>query len=109
MRFLLVISALLAAASAHNHTGHGHSLYGACPPGWISMSESLGCLLFHTEACAEGCGWLEAMESCQREDAWLLEVHTLDQQDFVVKMAKALEVLNGPLDWWVGLTDLGHE
>ena len=28
------------------------------------------------------------MESCQREDAWLLEVHTLDQQDFVVKMAK---------------------
>ena len=24
------------------------------------------------------------MDSCQLEDAWLLEVHTLDQQDFVL-------------------------
>ena len=37
--------------------------YNHCPPGWISMSPSLGCILYHTEACGGvqqgGCDWIQ--------------------------------------------------
>ncbi|XP_023321235.1 perlucin-like protein [Eurytemora carolleeae] len=91
----------------------GHSLYTQCPPGWISMSPSLGCLLYHTEACGGvqggGCDWIQATESCQSIGAWLVEIHSGDEQNFIVTMAKALELIHGPLDWWIGLNDLGNE
>merc|ERR1719232_1804581 len=82
--------------------GHSHSLpYSKCPPGWISLSESIGCILYHTEACGgfhgPGCSWVQAMEECQKEKSWLLEISSVEQQDFVVKMAKALEVVKGPM------------
>ena len=62
--------------------------YSDCPPGWISLSDSLGCVLFHTDACVEGCGWLEAMEECQRLSSWLLEIGSQEDQIFITNMAK---------------------
>ena len=36
---------------------------------------------------------LKAMEECQSASAWLVEIQTEEQQDFVVKMAKVVAIL----------------
>ena len=66
------------------------SHYTECPPGWISLSDSVGCVVFHTDACKDGCGWLGAMEECQRLNSWLLEINTVEDQTFITNMAKVM-------------------
>ena len=65
-----------------------------CPPGWVSVSEYSGCVLFHTNVCQGGCGWIEAMTECQKLNSWLLEIHSKEEQQFIAKMAQVSWSLN---------------
>lgn len=110
MKLLTFLTTLLGAISIGAETTSAQSkALRSCPPGWINHYSDMGCLLFHHDSCKDGCAWYQAMEVCQNEGAWLVEVFNQSQQQFLVSMAKVVEVVQGPLDWWIGLTDLGHE
>ena len=48
------------------------------------------------------------MEECQKEDSWLLEITSVEQQDFVVKLAKVKCVKNLflPFGMWIWIVDV---
>ena len=77
-----------------------------CPEFWLDASlEGLGCLSFNTSLALTNS---EAKDMCKRIHyaGHLVEIHSEHQQEYMVKIAQALEELTGSVyNWWIGLTD----
>jgi len=77
----------------------------SCLPGWLQATE--GCFLFMAEDA--NLTWAEAMSACEDAGGYLAEPKTQKQMNFLAGVA-ALEMdFYGVANWWLGLTDLGHE
>ena len=77
-----------------------------CPEFWLDASlKGLGCLSFNTSLALTN---IEAEDMCKRIHyaGHLVEIHSENQQEYMVKIAQALEDLTGSVfNWWIGLTD----
>ena len=78
----------------------------ACEPGWMDASSvNLGCLKFGTEAVS----YQEANSFCQENGAFLIEIFSAVQMEFMVMELQLLETLTGARFYWGGGTDLNRE
>jgi len=75
-----------------------------CPQGWVNSVE--GCFLF---ANYLNLTWREAQEECERLGGFLAEPKNHSQILLLTSLAYVEESLLGPQNWWIGLTDQGHE
>ncbi|XP_052761459.1 perlucin-like protein [Mya arenaria] len=76
-------------------------IYGAlsvqCPDGWVPNGAS--CYKFHNE---EAITFIEAQESCNRDESYLVHVDDDVENTFLVNTVQTLMPINS---WWIGLTD----
>jgi len=78
---------------------------GDCPDGWIESLE--GCFLFHHSANIMT--WREAQEECEKLGGFLAEIGSQEEQTFLMSIATLEEELIGTAEWYIGLSDQGHE
>jgi len=78
---------------------------GDCPDGWIESLE--GCFLFHHTANIMT--WREAQEECEKLGGFLAEIGSQEEQTFLMSIATLEEELIGTAEWYIGLSDQGHE
>ena len=78
----------------------------ACDPGWMDAhSANLGCLQFGSEAVS----YQEAHKICHEARAYLVEIFSAGQMDFMVMELALLQTLTGPRFYWGGGTDMNRE
>ena len=75
-----------------------------CPPGWLN--DVTGCIL-PTNITTRS--WLEAGLVCEDMGGFLLEPDSEDLFVLVSSLLKMTEDYYGQQNWWIGLTDSGHE
>merc|ERR1712055_984471 len=80
--------------------------YGSCPEGWMDAGE-MGCFYVSTELTVSS--WYEANLLCEDLGGYLVEPMSEQIQAFLSTMLVMLPEVAGDLDWWIGLTDTGHE
>ena len=78
-----------------------------CPVGWLDAG-SLGCFHFHPDNMTVST-WTEANLLCEDLGGFLVEPKTEDIQQFLATLLLMLPEAADTLDWWIGLTDTGHE
>ena len=77
-----------------------------CEPGWMDgNSINLGCLKFGSEAVS----YQEAHKICHEAGAFLVEIFSKGQMDFMVMELALLETFVGKRFYWGGGTDLNRE
>ena len=77
-----------------------------CEPGWMDgHSVNLGCLKFGSEAVS----YQEAHKICHEAGAFLIEIFSKGQMDFMVMELALLETLTGARFYWGGGTDMNRE
>jgi len=79
---------------------------GSCPEGWMDAGE-LGCFYVSTELTVSS--WYEANLLCEDLGGYLVEPMSEQIHAFLSTMLVMLPEVAGDLDWWIGLTDTGHE
>ena len=79
---------------------------GSCPEGWMDAGE-MGCFYVSTELTVSS--WYEANLLCEDLGGYLVEPMSEQIQLFLSTMLVMLPEVAGDLDWWIGLTDTGHE
>jgi len=79
-----------------------------CTTGWIYAGK-LGCFYFNTNPDKYGLSWIEAQGQCEIEGGYLAEVKTEEEHEFLKSTTAFVEEFIGKLQWWIGLTDVGHE
>ena len=78
----------------------------ACDQGWMDAhSANLGCLQFGSEAVS----YQEAHKICHEAGAYLVEIFSPGQMDFMVMELALLQTLTGPRFYWGGGTDMNRE
>jgi len=77
-----------------------------CPSGWVNAHED-GCFKFLGDETNST--WFEAMVACEKEGGYLAEPKTLRQMEFLTGLAELEAEFYGPREWWLGLSDSGHE
>jgi len=88
-----------------NITSTTTSPVASCPEGWIH-AHTEGCFTFLQET---NLTWLQAMAACEQVGGYLAEPKTVDQMDFLAGFAGFEEDFTGIQNWWIGLSDVGHE
>jgi len=76
-----------------------------CPEGWIH-AHTEGCFTFLQDT---NLTWLQAMAACEQIGGYLAEPKTGDQMEFLAGFAGFEEDFTGIQNWWIGLSDVGHE
>ena len=77
-----------------------------CPAGWLNAHDD-GCFRFLADDV--NLTWAGAMSACEGVGGYLAEPKTKSQMEFLTSVA-ALELdFTDIRNWWLGLTDLGHE
>ena len=99
----LICSIILLVVKAR-----AHSLSSHCPDGWTDGQDyGLGCLLFDYNTTRT---WNEAQEYCQGREAWLVEIFSDEQQEYLEEKAYEIEGITGRQEGlWIGATDVGSE
>merc|ERR1711936_55821 len=77
------------------------------PDGWIDVAD-MGC--FYIPANFSVDNWWEANLVCEELGGHMLEPKNIDIQDFFSSLLGMLpDCVAGGANWWIGLTDTGHE
>jgi len=79
-----------------------------CPEGWLYGGQ-LGCFHFNTDMNKMGLSWIDAQIECEIQDGYLAEAKTQEVHIFLKSATTVLEEFTGKMQWWIGLTDMGHE
>merc|ERR1712002_646224 len=84
-----------------------NSTNSTCPSGWFNMSSvGMGCLLFyHSETYT----WSEASKYCHSQGAFLVEILSSSQLEFVTAFLDGLDNMIGARNWWTAGSDFGVE
>merc|ERR1712080_357136 len=77
----------------------------SCPSGWVN-AHTEGCFAFLTETKVT---WEDAMVVCEKMGGYLAQPQTLAQMEFLTGLAGVYTTLTGVHNWWLGLSDIGHE
>jgi len=77
----------------------------SCPSGWVN-AHTEGCFAFLTETKVT---WEDAMVVCEKMGGYLAQPQTLAQMEFLTGLAEVYTTLTGVHNWWLGLSDIGHE
>merc|ERR1712223_1732457 len=78
-----------------------------CPSGWLDAGH-LGCFLLQENITVDS--WYEANIVCEDLGGFLMEPKSAETQSLVSSLLIMLTgELSRELDWWIGLTDTGHE
>ena len=78
----------------------------SCPPDWLNAHNE-GCFQFLVDEV--NLTWTGAMSACEVAGGYLAEPKTQKQMEFLAVVADLVMDLTGVTNWWLGLTDLGHE
>lgn len=78
----------------------------SCPHGWLDAGH-IGCFFLQENLTVNS--WYEANLICEDLGGFLVEPKTEEIQDLLSSLLLMLPGLSGELDWWIGLTDTGHE
>merc|ERR1712126_62185 len=76
-----------------------------CPSGWVH-AHTEGCFAFLTETNVT---WMNAMRACEKMGGYLAQPQTQDQMEFLHGLAQVYAQFTGVYNWWLGLSDMGHE
>merc|ERR1711962_1673676 len=77
-----------------------------CPSGWVNAHED-GCFKFLGDKL--NLTWFEAMVACEKEGGYLAEPKTKRQMEFLKGLVELEDEFYGGREWWLGLSDTGHE
>ena len=77
-----------------------------CPEGWLN-ADHLGCFLLVPNITVSN--WYEAELVCEDLGGFVVEPRTVERQELVASLLAMLPEVAGERDWWIGLTDTGHE
>jgi len=77
-----------------------------CPSGWLNAGH-LGCFLLQGNFTVNS--WYEANLVCEDFGGFLMEPKSSQIQNLVSSLLLMLPGISGELDWWIGLSDTGHE
>jgi len=77
-----------------------------CPSGWVNAHED-GCFKFLGDKL--NLTWFEAMVACEKEGGYLAEPKTKRQMEFLMGLVELEAEFYGHREWWLGLSDIGHE
>merc|ERR1712156_138618 len=77
-----------------------------CPSGWLNAGH-LGCFLLQENFTANS--WYEANLICEDLGGFLMEPKSAEIQNLVSSLLLMLPGISGEFDWWIGLSDTGHE
>jgi len=77
----------------------------SCPSGWVH-AHSEGCFAFLSESNVT---WMNAMRACEKVGGYLAQPQTQEQMEFLHGLAEMYAQFTGVYNWWLGLTDVGHE
>lgn len=77
-----------------------------CPEGWLN-ADHLGCFLLVSNMTVSS--WYEAELVCEDLGGYVVEPRTAEVQELIASLLAMLPEVAGGIDWWIGLTDTGHE
>merc|ERR1711962_1166842 len=77
----------------------------SCPSGWVH-AHAEGCFAFLSETNVT---WINAMSACEKMGGYLAQPKTQEQMEFLHGLAEVYAQFTGVHNWWLGLTDMGHE
>jgi len=77
----------------------------SCPSGWVD-AHTEGCFAFLTETNVT---WMNAMRACEKMGGYLAQPQTQKQMEFLHGLAQVYAQFTGVYNWWLGLSDMGHE
>merc|ERR1712126_266285 len=77
----------------------------SCPSGWVD-AHAEGCFAFLSETNVT---WMNAMRACEKVGGYLAQPKTKEQMEFLHGLAEVYAQFSGVHNWWLGLSDVGHE
>ena len=111
----LLLALCLGASSRSSPTSGSDPLQrqsrGSCPEGWLDLSiADMGCIYLDESKARRS--FDAAVQACYGHDpgSHVVEIHSQEQQDFLVMALKAIDGAAGKGRWWWnGATDENNE
>ena len=112
MGWSLLLALVLGASSRSSPTSGSDLLQqGSCPEGWLDLSiADMGCIYLDESKARRS--FDAAVQACYGHDpgSHVVEIHSKEQQDFLVMALKAIDGAAGKGRWWWnGATDENNE